>query len=112
MSQDKGTALGWEDEAQVQDSQYDVLPEGEYTYEVVNFKRERFNGSDKMSPCPVAALLPTREAQRVTWLFASIVSVSLAAASSQNAAFCRMNRSASLSFLRWKRLLAGRGIKI
>lgn len=56
MAQDKGTALGWDDEAQVQDSQYDVLPEGEYTYEVVNFKRERFNGSDKMSSCPVAAL--------------------------------------------------------
>lgn len=56
MAQDKGTALGWDDEAQVQDNQYDVLPEGEYAYEVVNFKRERFNGSDKMSPCPVAAL--------------------------------------------------------
>lgn len=56
MAQDRGTALGWEDEAQVQDNQYDVLPEGEYTYEVVNFRRERFDGSDKMSPCPVAAL--------------------------------------------------------
>lgn len=54
--EDKGTALGWDDEAKVQDNQYEMLPEGVYTYEVVNFKRERFDGSDKMSPCPVAVL--------------------------------------------------------
>ena len=54
--EDKGTALGWDDEAKVQDNQYEVLPEGVYTYEVVNFKREHFDGSDKMSPCPVAVL--------------------------------------------------------
>lgn len=56
MAQDKGTALGWGDEGQVQDNSFDVVPEGEYDYEVVNFKRERFGGSDKMSACPVAAL--------------------------------------------------------
>jgi hypothetical protein len=54
--QDKGTALGWEDEGQVQDSQFELVPEGEYDYEVVNLKRERFDGSDKISACPVAAL--------------------------------------------------------
>jgi hypothetical protein len=54
--EDKGQALGWDDEGQVQESSYDVLPEGEYTYEVVNFKREHFGGSAKMSACPVAAL--------------------------------------------------------
>ena len=54
--EDKGQALGWEDEGQVQESQYDLIPEGEYAYEVVNFKRERFGGSPKMNACPVAAL--------------------------------------------------------
>lgn len=54
--EDKGTALGWDDEGQVQSNDYEVVPEGEYDYEVVNFKRERFNGSAKMSACPVAAL--------------------------------------------------------
>ena len=56
MQQDKGTALGWDDEGQVQDNAFELVPEGEYTYEVTNFKRERFGGSDKMSACPVAAL--------------------------------------------------------
>lgn len=56
MAQDKGTAIGWDDEGQVQDSTFEVLPEGEYTYEVVNFKRERFDGSQNMNACPVAAL--------------------------------------------------------
>jgi hypothetical protein len=56
MAQDKGQALGWDDEGQVQDSQFELVPEGEYDYEVTNFKRERFDGSDKMAACPVAAL--------------------------------------------------------
>ncbi len=57
MADNKGTALGWDDEGKVQDGgDFDVLPEGEYTYEVTNFKRERFDGSKNMGPCPVAVL--------------------------------------------------------
>ena len=56
MAVDKGQALGWDSEGQVQSSSFEVVPEGEYTYEVVGFKRERFDGSAKMGPCPVAAL--------------------------------------------------------
>lgn len=54
--QDKGTAIGWDGEGQAQSSSFEALPEGEYTYEVVNFKRERFDGSQNMSACPVAVL--------------------------------------------------------
>lgn len=56
MAQDKGQALGWEDESTVQDNGFEILPEGEYAYEVVSLKRERFDGSAKMNACPVAAL--------------------------------------------------------
>lgn len=56
MAIDKGQAIGWDDEGQVQSSSFEVVPEGEYTYEVVSLKRERFEGSTKMGACPVAAL--------------------------------------------------------
>ena len=56
MAQDLGQAFDWEDEAIVQDSQFELLPEGEYDYEVVGFKRERFDGSKKMAACPIAVL--------------------------------------------------------
>lgn len=56
MAQDLGQALSWDGSAQVTDSQFELLPEGEYDYEVTGFKRERFDGSAKMAACPVAVL--------------------------------------------------------
>lgn len=56
MAQDKGMALGWDDEGEVSEDSYEVLPAGDYHFEVVNFKRERFDGSDTMAPCPQAAI--------------------------------------------------------
>ena len=53
---DLGQARCWDDSAQVQDSQYELLPAGEYDYEVTSFKRERFDGSAKMAACPIAVL--------------------------------------------------------
>ncbi len=53
---DKGQAFGWDDEVEVKDNDFEVLPAGEYAFEVVNFKRERFDGSAKMAACPVAVL--------------------------------------------------------
>lgn len=53
---DLGVAFDWDDNAQVTDNQFELLPEGEYDYEVVGFKRERFGGSQKMNACPVAVL--------------------------------------------------------
>lgn len=54
MAQDKGTALGWDDEATVEDSAYEVLPEGTYDYEVTGFDRGRYEGSANMAACPMA----------------------------------------------------------
>ena len=56
MAQDLGKAFDWDDDAQVQDSRFELLPDGEYDYEIVGFKRERFPGSAKMAACPVAVL--------------------------------------------------------
>lgn len=56
MAQDLGQAFSWDDNAQVQDSQFELLPNGEYDYEVTSFKRERFDGSAKMAACPVAVI--------------------------------------------------------
>lgn len=53
---DLGQALNWDDTAQVTDSQFEILPNGDYDYEVTGFKHERFDGSSKMSACPVAVL--------------------------------------------------------
>jgi hypothetical protein len=49
-------ALGWDDEVAASDKEYVLLEPGEYTYRVDDFERGRFDGSDKMGPCPVAKL--------------------------------------------------------
>lgn len=54
MAQDRGQAFGWDDEATVEDSSYEVLPEGTYDYEVTGFDRGRYEGSANMAPCPMA----------------------------------------------------------
>ena len=66
MAQDKGMALGWDDEGQAADDSFELLPEGEYDFEVTNFKRERFDGSDTMAPCPQAALQLKCRGQKAT----------------------------------------------
>lgn len=53
---DYDEALGWDDEATASDTEYTVLDPGEYAYRVDGFERGRFDGSDKMGPCPVAKL--------------------------------------------------------
>ena len=47
--------LGWEDEIS-QDSAYQVLPEGDYTFTVAKFGRGRHGGSSKIPPCNKAVL--------------------------------------------------------
>lgn len=38
------------------DSEYTLLPEGDYRFTVTKFERARHNGSDKLPPCPKAIL--------------------------------------------------------
>jgi hypothetical protein len=56
MAQDLGQALSWEGDAQTQDSQFELLPAGDYDFEVTGLKHERFDGSEKMAACPVAVV--------------------------------------------------------
>ena len=53
---DLGRALGWEDDAQVQESEFVLLDPGVYDYQVVGFERGRFDGSKQMAACNVAKL--------------------------------------------------------
>lgn len=47
--------MGWDDEIQ-HDSEFELLPEGDYNFQVVNFQRGRHPGSDKLEPCNKAIL--------------------------------------------------------
>lgn len=42
--------LGWDDEI-VKDSDFVLIPEGDYTFTVTGFERGRHEGSDKLPPC-------------------------------------------------------------
>ncbi len=47
--------LGWDDTIE-KESEFILLPEGEYDFQVVGFERSRFDGSEKMPPCNSAKL--------------------------------------------------------
>lgn len=47
--------LGWDDEIS-QESEFVILPEGDYDFEVISFERSRSNGSDKLPPSNMAIL--------------------------------------------------------
>jgi hypothetical protein len=51
----EGRALDWDDEIQ-KDSDFTVLPEGEYAFEVKDFERARHQGSEKLPPCNKAVM--------------------------------------------------------
>lgn len=55
MSEYENNALDWNSEI-TQDDQFELLPDGEYDFVVESMERARFNGSDKMGPCPQAKL--------------------------------------------------------
>ena len=55
MYEDKGTALGWDDEINNEES-FELLPEGDYTFKVTKFERGRFDGSDKLPACNKATI--------------------------------------------------------
>lgn len=55
MAELNGRALSWDDEIE-QESEFTLLPEGDYDFVVESFERGRFDGSEKMPPCPMAIL--------------------------------------------------------
>lgn len=54
MSTDR--ELGWDDQIENDGSDFEVLPEGDYNFEVVGFERGRHAGSDKLPPCHKAVI--------------------------------------------------------
>ena len=48
-------AFDWNDTIE-NDGEFKLLPEGDYDFTVQSFERGRFNGSEKMSACPMAIL--------------------------------------------------------
>jgi hypothetical protein len=56
MAGTTGESLGWDDEVQASNSEYTVLAPGKYTYRVDKFERQRFDGSERMTACPMALL--------------------------------------------------------
>lgn len=52
---DMGKEIGWDDEIE-KESEFILLPDGEYDFVVESMERERFEGSEKMSPCNMAVL--------------------------------------------------------
>lgn len=43
--------LGWEDQIENDGPDFEVLPEGDYDFEVTGFERGRHSGSEKLPPC-------------------------------------------------------------
>lgn len=48
-------ALSWDDEITTE-SEFELLPAGDYDFYVDSIEKGRFSGSEKMSPCPQANL--------------------------------------------------------
>lgn len=54
--EDTDREFGWDDEIEKDGSDFILLPEGDYDFEVVNFERARHTGSDKLPPCNKAVV--------------------------------------------------------
>lgn len=52
----QGFELGWDSEIENDRPDFILLPEGEYDFTVNSFERGRYNGGDKIGPCPKAML--------------------------------------------------------
>lgn len=48
--------LDWNDSIEDDGGEYELLPEGDYDFEVTKFERGRSKGSDKLPPCNMAIL--------------------------------------------------------
>lgn len=53
---DIGRELSWDDEIEKDAGEFIILPDGDYTFTVTSFERGRFEGSEKLTPCPMAII--------------------------------------------------------
>lgn len=56
MSENIGRALGWDEEIDNVNDDFEIFDPGDYPFEVVNIERATFNGSAKMEASPMAKL--------------------------------------------------------
>ncbi len=56
MDENKNMVMDWGDTIQKDSSEFVILPEGDYNFEVASFERGRFPGSAKIPACNKAAL--------------------------------------------------------
>lgn len=54
MNEDMGQAFEWDGEIEVSDNEFELIPDGDYRATVIAVERMQHNGSEKMSPCPIA----------------------------------------------------------
>ena len=52
---DQGYEIGWDSQIE-HESEFQLLPEGDYNFKVVKFDRGRHNGSENLPPCNKAIL--------------------------------------------------------
>ena len=52
----EGRELGWNDTIENDGPDFEVLPEGDYDFEVIGFERARHGGSAKLPPCNKAVV--------------------------------------------------------
>jgi phage protein len=50
-----GYELNWDDEIS-QESEFEILPEGEYSFSITKMEKARYDGSEKMAACNVAVI--------------------------------------------------------
>lgn len=53
MSENIERELGWDDEIS-RESDFTIIPEGDYDFTVTGFERGRYDGSEKLPPCNMA----------------------------------------------------------
>lgn len=53
---DMGREFGWDEVIEHDSEEFELLPEGDYDFEVLSFERGRHNGSEKLPPCNKAIL--------------------------------------------------------
>lgn len=56
MADNLGRELDWNEEIENDGSDFVLLPEGDYNFEVISFERGRHNGSEKLPACNKAIL--------------------------------------------------------
>lgn len=63
---EQNQAMSWDDVLENDGSEFVVLPEGDYTFEITAFERGSFPGSEKMCPCDKATVTLKIEADQGT----------------------------------------------